>query len=147
MLICRHHLQMHAAGAGVIGEYDRCAFRAPGTGSFRGSAASNPTVGMAGARLLNVACRTILNTAESDANFPFGVQVHDRRNFFMWRAASSERNWADPPLRRRLGPLHLLQLPVAGQLETVEELRADVVVVVPSKLDTSLTSAALLKLC
>ncbi len=87
---------MHAAGAGVIGEYDRCAFRAPGTGSFRGSAASNPTVGMAGAHLLNIACRTILNTTESEADQPFGMQVHDRRNFLMWRAASSERNWADP---------------------------------------------------
>jgi dinuclear metal center YbgI/SA1388 family protein len=37
-----------AAGAGIIGEYDRCSFRLPGTGTFRGSAASNPTVGTPG---------------------------------------------------------------------------------------------------
>lgn len=40
---------MAAAGAGVIGEYDLCSFAAPGRGSFRGSANSKPTVGVAGA--------------------------------------------------------------------------------------------------
>lgn len=39
---------VHGAGAGVIGEYDSCAFRAPGTGSFRSSDASNPHIGSAG---------------------------------------------------------------------------------------------------
>ena len=37
-----------AAGAGVIGEYDSCSFRLAGTGTFRGSAVSNPTVGQPG---------------------------------------------------------------------------------------------------
>jgi dinuclear metal center YbgI/SA1388 family protein len=37
-----------AAGAGVIHEYDHCSFRLPGVGTFRGSAASNPSVGQAG---------------------------------------------------------------------------------------------------
>lgn len=41
---------VHRAGAGVIGEYDSCAFQAPGTGRFRGSDASNPTIGTAGSR-------------------------------------------------------------------------------------------------
>jgi dinuclear metal center YbgI/SA1388 family protein len=36
------------AGAGHIGEYADCSFRWEGTGSFRGSDASNPTVGAAG---------------------------------------------------------------------------------------------------
>jgi len=33
------------AGGGVIGEYNRCSFRTNGTGTFRGSASANPTVG------------------------------------------------------------------------------------------------------
>ncbi|MDN5855243.1 MAG: Nif3-like dinuclear metal center hexameric protein, partial [Actinomycetia bacterium] len=37
-----------SAGAGDIGEYDRCYFTTPGTGSFRPSAAANPTIGSAG---------------------------------------------------------------------------------------------------
>jgi dinuclear metal center YbgI/SA1388 family protein len=39
---------MADAGAGVIGEYASCAFAAPGQGSFRGSATTNPAVGTAG---------------------------------------------------------------------------------------------------
>jgi dinuclear metal center YbgI/SA1388 family protein len=39
---------MFAAGAGVIGEYDQCSYRLLGTGTFRGSAASNPTIGQPG---------------------------------------------------------------------------------------------------
>jgi dinuclear metal center YbgI/SA1388 family protein len=37
-----------AAGAGVIGDYDRCAFLSPGTGTFRPGAAANPTIGSRG---------------------------------------------------------------------------------------------------
>lgn len=36
------------AGAGIIGEYRECAFTSPGTGSFRGSDRSNPTLGERG---------------------------------------------------------------------------------------------------
>ncbi|MGL4552684.1 MAG: YqfO family protein, partial [Gemmataceae bacterium] len=39
-----------AAGAGVIGEYGECSFRAAGTGTFKGSDASNPAVGQKGRR-------------------------------------------------------------------------------------------------
>ena len=39
---------MAHAGAGIIGEYEKCSFRIPGTGTFRGSAQSSPTVGQAG---------------------------------------------------------------------------------------------------
>lgn len=41
---------MFAAGAGQIGEYTECSFRLTGTGSFRGSEASNPTIGERGRR-------------------------------------------------------------------------------------------------
>jgi dinuclear metal center YbgI/SA1388 family protein len=41
---------LFAAGAGRIGEYSECSFRLAGTGSFRGSDASNPTVGQKGRR-------------------------------------------------------------------------------------------------
>lgn len=37
-----------SAGAGAIGEYDRCYFATEGTGSFRPSANANPTIGSAG---------------------------------------------------------------------------------------------------
>jgi dinuclear metal center YbgI/SA1388 family protein len=41
---------LFAAGAGRIGEYSECSFRLHGTGTFRGSEASNPTVGQKGRR-------------------------------------------------------------------------------------------------
>ncbi len=39
---------MSAAGAGAIGEYEKCSFRIPGTGTFRGSEQSAPAIGQAG---------------------------------------------------------------------------------------------------
>jgi dinuclear metal center YbgI/SA1388 family protein len=33
------------AGAGIIGEYENCSFRLNGTGSFKGTDLSNPTIG------------------------------------------------------------------------------------------------------
>ena len=39
---------MFNAGAGRIGDYDRCSFRTPGTGTFRGGDASNPAAGERG---------------------------------------------------------------------------------------------------
>ncbi len=41
---------LFAAGAGRIGEYAECSYRINGTGTFRGSDASNPTVGQKGRR-------------------------------------------------------------------------------------------------
>ncbi len=40
---------LFAAGAGQIGKYSACSFRAPGTGTFFGESGSNPAVGIAGA--------------------------------------------------------------------------------------------------
>ena len=37
-----------AAGAGVLGDYDRCAFLSPGTGTFRPGPGANPTIGTPG---------------------------------------------------------------------------------------------------
>ena len=37
-----------AAGAGTIGEYKRCSFEIPGTGTFHGSTSATPTVGRSG---------------------------------------------------------------------------------------------------
>jgi dinuclear metal center YbgI/SA1388 family protein len=39
---------MFAAGAGRIGAYSSCSFRAPGTGTFLGESGANPAVGVAG---------------------------------------------------------------------------------------------------
>ncbi len=41
---------LFAAGAGQIGQYRECSFRIPGTGTFFGSDATNPTVGQKGRR-------------------------------------------------------------------------------------------------
>ncbi len=41
---------LFAAGAGNIGQYSQCSFRLPGTGTFFGSDAANPTVGQKGRR-------------------------------------------------------------------------------------------------
>ena len=38
-----------AAGAGAIGDYDRCAWTSEGTGTFRPLQHANPTVGVVGA--------------------------------------------------------------------------------------------------
>jgi len=38
------------AGAGVIGHYEECSFRLPGTGTFFGTDSTNPTVGQKGRR-------------------------------------------------------------------------------------------------
>lgn len=45
---------MFQAGAGNIGQYSKCSFRLPGTGTFFGSESANPTVGQKG-RLEEVA--------------------------------------------------------------------------------------------
>jgi ribonuclease HI len=37
-----------AAGAGTIGDYDKCSWSTGGTGTFRGGAGTNPTIGSAG---------------------------------------------------------------------------------------------------
>jgi hypothetical protein len=39
---------MAAAGAGVIGNYSRCSFAAPGRGTFLGGEGAHPAVGEAG---------------------------------------------------------------------------------------------------
>jgi len=36
---------VHAAGAGVIGNYDHCSFRTPGTGRFKPNKSANPHIG------------------------------------------------------------------------------------------------------
>jgi dinuclear metal center YbgI/SA1388 family protein len=41
---------MFAAGAGVIGQYEKCSFRLAGTGTFFGTENTNPTVGEKGRR-------------------------------------------------------------------------------------------------
>lgn len=54
---------MFAAGAGNIGNYQECSFRTPGTGTFFGTEASNPSLGRKGRReevaelRLEVVCR------------------------------------------------------------------------------------------
>lgn len=39
---------MFTAGAGWIGDYERCSFRIPGTGTFRGGKSTHPAVGVTG---------------------------------------------------------------------------------------------------
>jgi len=39
---------VHQAGGGIIGEYSHCSFRTSGTGTFKGSQESNPSIGSRG---------------------------------------------------------------------------------------------------
>jgi dinuclear metal center YbgI/SA1388 family protein len=39
---------IHQSGGGIIGEYSHCSFRTPGTGTFKGSDESNPSIGTKG---------------------------------------------------------------------------------------------------
>lgn len=39
---------IHQSGGGLIGEYSHCSFRTPGTGTFKGSTESNPSIGTKG---------------------------------------------------------------------------------------------------
>jgi dinuclear metal center YbgI/SA1388 family protein len=39
---------VHQAGGGIIGEYSHCSFRTSGTGTFKGSQESNPSIGSKG---------------------------------------------------------------------------------------------------
>ena len=39
---------IHKAGGGIIGEYSHCSFRTEGTGTFKGSDLTNPSLGKAG---------------------------------------------------------------------------------------------------
>jgi dinuclear metal center YbgI/SA1388 family protein len=39
---------IHQSGGGIIGEYSHCSFRTSGTGTFKGSDDSNPTIGKKG---------------------------------------------------------------------------------------------------
>ncbi|MCI0706360.1 MAG: Nif3-like dinuclear metal center hexameric protein [Ignavibacteriae bacterium] len=63
---------MSDAGAGVIGEYSSCSYRISGTGTFRGSASTNPFIGTANkletveeVRLEMIAPRGAVNTIVS----------------------------------------------------------------------------------
>lgn len=56
------------AGAGQIGDYTRCSFRAAGTGTFQGGASTNPAVGQAGKfeRVNEIKLETIVPLAKLD---------------------------------------------------------------------------------
>lgn len=56
------------AGAGGIGEYSQCAFRVTGTGGFRGSSRSRPSVGQAGnyEEVQEIKLETVLPPAKAE---------------------------------------------------------------------------------
>jgi hypothetical protein len=58
-----------AAGAGVIGAYERCAFYTEGTGTFRGGQGTQPSVGQAGRdeRVAELRVETIVPDGRQDA--------------------------------------------------------------------------------
>lgn len=55
------------AGAGHIGDYSKCSFRAPGRGTFFGEAGTNPTVGASGHRedVPELRVETVVRTADT----------------------------------------------------------------------------------
>jgi hypothetical protein len=58
-----------AAGAGVIGDYERCAFYTEGTGTFRGGEGTQPSVGQAGRdeRVAELRVETVVPDGHQDA--------------------------------------------------------------------------------
>lgn len=60
---------LFAAGAGRIGNYSRCSFRSPGTGTFFGEAGANPALGQAGQleRVQEIRLETLLPLDRVDA--------------------------------------------------------------------------------
>lgn len=60
---------LFAAGAGRIGEYDRCSWYTEGTGTFRALPGANPTVGEVGEeeRVLELRLETVFPEDRQDA--------------------------------------------------------------------------------
>jgi hypothetical protein len=60
---------LFAAGAGRIGEYERCSWFAAGTGTFLGGATANPAVGQAGVeeRVAELRLETVFPAERQDA--------------------------------------------------------------------------------
>jgi hypothetical protein len=58
-----------AAGAGRIGEYERCSWYAPGTGTFLPRAGANPTIGEVGReeRVLELRVETVVPSERVEA--------------------------------------------------------------------------------
>lgn len=84
-----------AAGAGVIGEYEQCSFRSPGTGSFFGRDSTHPTIGQKGQR-------------EEVAEFRLEVVVPETRVSAVVAAMRAAHSYEEPafdlyPLRPRFG--------------------------------------------
>ncbi|MFV0458427.1 MAG: Nif3-like dinuclear metal center hexameric protein [Actinomycetales bacterium] len=67
-----------AAGAGVIGDYRRCAWTTPGTGTFEAGEAANPTIGAAGERstIAEVKIEAVLPAAARASVVRALVQAH-----------------------------------------------------------------------
>lgn len=69
---------MHYAGAGIIGEYTNCSFRTLGTGTFRGSAKSNPSIGIQGKieRVEEVKIEVLVNSFDDSKVVAAMKQAH-----------------------------------------------------------------------
>lgn len=107
-----------AAGAGTIGDYKRCSFEIPGTGTFHGGAASSPTVGRSGrlervseVRLEMICPRHLL-----------GGAVKVLANFHPYEEPPIEVYALEPPPIREIGAGRRLVLDRSLSLKKIGEL-------------------------
>ena len=67
-----------AAGAGRIGEYERCSWYTPGTGTFLGREGSDPTIGEAGLeeRVAELRVETVVPGDRAEAAVAALLEAH-----------------------------------------------------------------------
>ena len=67
-----------AAGAGRIGDYERCSWYTAGTGTFRGGEGTQPTIGEAGReeRTPELRVETVVPVERADAVVAALIQAH-----------------------------------------------------------------------
>jgi dinuclear metal center YbgI/SA1388 family protein len=113
-----------AAGAGRIGDYERCGYLLDGTGTFRPLPGASPTIGEVGAvetvpetRLEMVLPRRLRSVVVAALA---AVHPYEQPAFDLWELVS-------PDARRGLGRIGVLPEP-----ETLEDLVARVVTAVPA---------------
>lgn len=108
-----------AAGAGVIGEYDRCSFRVSGTGTFRPSASADPSVGDRG--VLNSVAEERLEVVVLRAAVPAAVAALRAAHPYEEVAFDLVPLLADPADRVRKGIGRIGDLPALRTLADLAE--------------------------
>ena len=128
------------AGAGRIGNYTRCSFQSPGTGTFYGEAGTNPTVGEPGKleRAAEVKVETVMPIARMQE-----VLAALRRAHPYEEPAFDLVQLAAPP--EKLGQGRIGTLPAASRAAVIDRIKRELElghVLVAGPVDGTITRAA-----